>query len=1017
MKLDLARPGTRWRAVGAVLCLTLALAACSEEDLTEQGPPLSALPDTVVRIHYGRADADYRGWGLHLWDEGQALNLPRVVEWGSPWEASGRDDFGAVYDVPVKPGAISFNLILHQGDNKNCPNDQKVDLAQSGRELWLLQGDCTFYTKQPQIKVGNPAQAKAYWLTPDTLAWPGAAAGDRYRLYHAATGGISTGVGGVSGGEPVELGVETAGLAASVRERFPHLAGATALRLPAKTDARSLLRRQLVLARFDGNGRLLDATALQTAGVLDALYAEAAAEVPLGVTLEKGHPTFRLWAPTAQQVSLLLSDRPDGPETARALEYDPDSGIWSVRGEPAWMGRKHYRYQVEVFVRSSGRVETNRVTDPYSVALSADSTRSLLVDLDSAATKPAGWDSHPIPTLAAPEDISLYEMHLRDFSINDPTVPAADRGKYAAFDHLGSHGMRHLQALQQAGLTHLHLLPLNDISTIPERAAQRQEPVIDPNAAGDAEQQQAAVTAVQERDGFNWGYDPLHYNVPEGSYASDPDGIARIVEFRRMVQNLHRIGLRVALDVVYNHTPASGQDAKSVLDRIVPGYYQRLDEQGNVANSTCCANTATENAMMAKLMIDSAKLWARHYQIDAFRFDLMGHQPLAAMRRLKQEVDAIAGRDIYLYGEGWNFGEVQNDARFRQATQLNLAGSGIGSFSDRLRDAVRGGGPFDGGEDLLRRQGFGNGLCYDNRDGSACADWQREALLRAQDMIRLGLAGNLRDYLLTDYRGEQRRGEQFDYNGQPAGYTADPQELISYVGKHDNQTLFDIGQYRLPSATSAMARARAQIVSLSLVALGQGVPFFHAGDDLLRSKSLDRDSYNSGDWFNRIDWGYQHNNWAVGLPPREKNGDNWAVMKPLLADPALQVGPGAIAFTRDAFRDLLRLRQSTPLFRLRSAEAIKSRLSFPAAGPGQAPGLIAMRLDGSGWTEAVYRGVLVLFNADKVARTLDLPAEAAAHWRLHPVQASGSDPVVREAGFAAGRFTIPARTTAVFVLP
>ncbi len=162
--------------------------------------------------------------------------------------------------------------------------------------------------------------------------------------------------------------------------------------------------------------------------------------------------------------------------------------------------------------------------------------------------------------------------------------------------------------------------------------------------------------------------------------------------------NLHRAGLRVGMDVVYNHTFASGQKEKSVLDRVVPGYYHRLDAAGAVTQSTCCDNTATENAMMAKLMVDSAVLWAKHYRMDSFRFDLMGHQPRAAMERLQSAVNMATGRDVQLIGEGWNFGEVENGARFVQASQLSLNGSGIGTFSDRARDAARGGSAGDAGE-------------------------------------------------------------------------------------------------------------------------------------------------------------------------------------------------------------------------------------------------------------------------------------------------------------------------------
>jgi len=198
-------------------------------------------------------------------------------------------------------------------------------------------------------------------------------------------------------------------------------------------------------------------------------------------------------------------------------------------------------------------------------------------------------------------------------------------------------------------------------------------------------------------DSFNWGYDPFHYTVPEGSYATDPNGSMRILEFRQMVKATHDMDLKLIMDVVYNHTNASGVNDKSVLDKIVPGYYHRLNvNTGGVENSTCCDNTATENLMMGKLMIDLLKVWADDYKVDGFRFDLMGHQPKDVMVEALEEVREIDPNTLF-YGEGWDFGEVANNACFGQANQINMAGTEIGTFSDRLRDAVRGGSPFDGG--------------------------------------------------------------------------------------------------------------------------------------------------------------------------------------------------------------------------------------------------------------------------------------------------------------------------------
>jgi len=420
---------------------------------------------------------------------------------------------------------------------------------------------------------------------------------------------------------------------------------------------------------------------------------------------------------------------------------------------------------------------------------------------------------------------------------------------------------------------------------------------------------------------------------------------------------------------------------------------------------------------MAKLMIDSAALWVREYKIDSMRFDLMGHQPREAMERLQARVNAEAGRPVQLLGEGWNFGEVASGARFVQASQLSLNGSGIGTFSDRGRDAARGGSAGEGGDDSVRRQGWLNGLVY---APNALANAKPEELLAAADMIRVGLAGSLRDFELTTWRGEKKRLDQIAYGDQPAGYVSQPSEVVNYVENHDNQTLFDVNALKLPLATSRADRARVQMLGAALVAFSQGVAYFHAGQDILRSKSMDRNSYDSGDWFNRLDWSYQSNHFGTGLPPRQDNyganGRDWALARERLADPAIAPGPAEIAWARDVFRDLLKIRASTPLLRLPSAADIKARVSFPGSGAAQNPVLVAMRVDGRGLPRAGYKAVMALINVAPTAQVLELPAEAGTRWALHPVQRHGADERVRrEARVRGGRFEVPARSAVVFV--
>jgi pullulanase-type alpha-1,6-glucosidase len=724
------------------------------------------------------------------------------------------------------------------------------------------------------------------------------------------------------------------------------------------------------------------------------------------------------------KLHLFADSSPSTAATVLDMMRGP-SGVWAITGNAGWSGR-FYLYEVEVFARSTGRVEHNLVTDPYSVSLSRNSQRSQIVDLSERSLKPAGWDGLRKPALDAPEDIVLYELHVRDFSADDPAVPEGLRGTFKAFTQTDSNGMRHLAALARAGLTHVHLLPSFDITSIDEDKSHWQAPAGDlASFPPSSDQQQAAVTAVADRDGFNWGYDPWHYTVPEGSYATDPDGPARILEFREMVQALSREGLRVVMDVVYNHTHAAGQSDQSVLDRIVPGYYHRLNADGNVETSSCCPNTASEHDMMEKLMIDSVLTWARAYKVDGFRFDIMGHHMKRNMVKLRQALDGLTpaadgvdGPKVYVYGEGWNFGEVANDAEGVNARQANMAGTGIGTFNDRIRDGARGGGPFGGRQE----QGFLTGLFYDpNATDQGSASEQQARLLERTDWIRVGLAGNLASYRFVDRFGNLVAGAGVDYNGQPAGYTADPQEVINYVDAHDDETLFDAIQLKAaasdPVADRLRMRVRMQDLGMSLVTLGQGIPFVHAGIDMLRSKSLDRNSYNSGDWFNRLDFTYSSDNWGVGLPPARDNQANWPVMGPLLADPALKPGPADIQDAVAHFRESLQIRKSSKLFRLRTAEDVKQRLSFYNTGPGQLPGLIVMGLsDADGSVDRRHDHVAVLFNANRVGQSFTVGEFAGLRFVLHPVQRASHDPIVRTASFegGSGTFSVPARTAAVF---
>ncbi|MEP0807293.1 MAG: pullulanase-type alpha-1,6-glucosidase [Chloroflexota bacterium] len=931
-------------------------------------------------------------------------------------------DGDGLYDVTlrgIKPGTYTVTFTLNEDAGKVIGEPQQFTVAKEGDAVYFGYDSVKnqFTISATGAPVGNLNKQRAIWISKDTLLWRiSGGSGLKYALVYSPEAALQLSPQGILNGSEIPLTFVSDKPDVEILREYPHLRDYAVFKLTDTSSAAEILKGQIAVVARTQAGKDVDATGVQIPGVLDDLYRY---DGPLGVTFEGGVPTLRVWAPIAQSVTLFLYDTEKASYANKIpMQWDASSGVWSVRGEADWKG-KYYLYEVKVFAPSTGKIETNLVTDPYSLSLSMNSQRSQIVDLNDASLKPQGWDSLVKPPLAAPEDIVLYELHIRDFSISDATVPEEWRGTYKAFTVKDSNGMKHLAGLAEAGLTHIHLLPAFDIASVNEDKSTWQS--VDEAALKalppDSDGQSIAVSAITGTDGFNWGYDPLHYTTPEGSYTTDPNGAPRILEFREMVQALNQSGLRVVMDVVYNHTNASGQSPNSVLDRVVPGYYHRLNADGNVEKSTCCENTATEHDMMRKLMVDSVVTWAKDYKVDGFRFDLMGHHMLedmlavrAALDALTLEKDGVDGKSIYIYGEGWNFGEVANNARGKNATQLNIAGTGIGVFNDRLRDAVRGGNPFDD----VRLQGFATGLVLQNNaNEKRNAEDQQITLNNYTDWIRLSLAGNLAGYELIRADGNKVPGRLISYNGSPAGYTDDPQENIVYVSAHDNHTLFDAVQVKAPAEATLQDRVRMNNLAVSVVMFSQGVPFFHAGDDLLRSKSFDPNSYNSGDWYNKLDWTYETNNFGVGLPI-EGTGQ-WDIYKPLLADPKLVPSKTDITFASAVFREFLQIRKSSPLFRLQTADQVKRAVSFLNNGPQAVPGLIVMRLTDADNLDPNFSEIVVLFNARPEAVTFS-DGLLAGEYTLHPIQQASADEVVKQATYAGGAFNVPARTTAVFVV-
>jgi pullulanase len=725
------------------------------------------------------------------------------------------------------------------------------------------------------------------------------------------------------------------------------------------------IQQSSMLTISDWSGNELDRTYFQTGGLLDSIFHYDGC---LGACWENGKPILKVWAPTAKSVSLVLAG-----ETLPMRRSK--NGVWEKAGDSSWKN-KAYVYEVEVFTPATGRLERQRVTDPYSIALGENSKNSFVVDPQDPEWMPEGWRNHRRPALQSRNDAVLYELHVREFSRFDESVPGEMRGTYHAFALNGTDGDKHLKELAEAGITHIHLLPVSDFATVEENPLSRRDPFVPGDLPPDSPIPQQEMQKTRALDSFNWGYDPFHYFAPEGSYSLDPGSPLRIKEFRELVLSLHRRGLRVVNDMVFNHTYSSGIAPDSVLDKIVPGYYYRLSADGTVQNSSCCSDTASERWMMEKLMRDSLNSWREHFGVDGFRFDLMNLHSVGVMTRIR---DYLRQKDpsILLYGEAWPFGSLLERAPEEAYVQARAFGNSIGVFNDRLRDSLRG-GTTDSKE--KSDQGYVTGLFYDfnhepaNRDTPLDLGAQRERLLHYGDVVRVGMAGNLRDYSFRDHLGNFITGGRLFFRGAATGFSASPEETINYVSAHDGYSLFDALQAKLPFHTAWRNPATAtveervdrQILAVGVVALSQGVPFFDSGIETLRSKSGDQNSYDSGDWFNRLDWAYQSNGWGLGLPPAHSNPNDWPFWRPRLADDALWVKEENIRTMKEAFLGLLRVRKSSPLFRLRTAAEIQARVRFLESdlGPMQLPGLIVMEISDENGPDLdpKWRRILVALN-------------------------------------------------------
>ena len=728
------RPALRRTGTLALLCVVAWTSWCAQParaadfpsaaDAARKAHPAAA---ALLIVHYRRPGGDYEGWNLWAWPSGAE---------GGSFAFSGADDFGRYAVVPFRQRPDGAGFLVRRGDweAKDVDGDRGVSFVQDPvQEVWLLAGDATVH-RDPRAIDLTPRVKGAFLDAPDrvTLATTQPLTAEQRRGVAFTVRGDTRSAPRCTGVEgPGAGGVYTLKLSARVKEAD---VGALGVRVPG-----------------------MDAASVFARGALDAPEFTPL-DARLGAACTPAGTRFVTWSPVSDSVTLLLY----GSDTTKPARTVPlvrgAKGLWSATVEGDLHGTR-YRYRF----RSYGK--DREVPDIHCVAATADSAFSVVADL--AREEPADWRTTPAPEVARPTDEVIYEVHVRDFSVADPSCPPELRGTYLGLAQPGGErparsGLAHLKDL---GVTAVHLLPVHDFTAKP--------------------------------DEYNWGYWTALFNVPESNYASRAgDPLQPVRELREAIQSLHKAGIRVILDVVYNHTSSTGE--WSPFDQTVPFYFHRTAPDGSLLNDAGVGNCiADERPMMRKYILDSLEHWTRDYRVDGFRFDLVGTHTPETVKSVCERLLPIRG-DLTLYGEPWTGG---GPIRFGKGAQRGLR---FAVFNDHLRNAIR--GDLDG-----TATGFATGA-----GGDAAG-------------VRRGVAGAIDDF------------------------AQEPLESVAYVSAHDNLTLWDKLVKAQPQASDATRRAM-QKLALGIVLTSQGVAFLHGGCDFARTKGGNHNSYDAGDQVNRFDW-------------------------------------------------------------------------------------------------------------------------------------------------------------------
>lgn len=567
---------------------------------------------------------------------------------------------------------------------------------------------------------------------------------------------------------------------------------------------------------------------------------------------------FKIWAPTATEVQVHLYDNgTDGKSSETLAMSHTDNGKWTkvIKGD---LNGTYYTYQIKH--NNEWLAETPGI---WSQAVGVNGKRSMVLDRNS--TDPENWNTDKGPKLESRNDAVIYELHIRDMTIH-PQAGSTYPGTYKGLVEKGtttSDGISTaIDHIKELGITHVHLLPTYDHYSIDE----------------------SALDIPQ----FNWGYDPQNYNVPEGSFSTDPfKAEVRIREFKEMVSRFHESGIGVILDVVYNHTGIEGEGSNFDLE--FPSYYYRQYEDGTPGNASACGNeTASERPMMRHFILESVKYWAQEYHIDGFRFDLMGIHDMETMNAVTSTLEDI-DPTLFVYGEGWTAGDsplpIERRALKANTSKMPL----VAAFSDDIRDGIKG-SVFDD-----KSTGFVTGAAG------------------MEESIKFGVVGSI-NHRQIDYA-------QVNYSNAP--WAREPWQAINYVSCHDNHTLYDKLMVSRPDASDEEIIAMNKLAQ-AIIFTSQGVPFIHAGSEMLRTKNGEHNSYKSPDSINRIDYS------------RKNTYKN------------------VVAY----YKNLIALRKAHPAFRLPNAKDVRDKLTFKEGSEG----LVSFEIE-TKMTQDPWKKILVIYNA------------------------------------------------------